>query len=62
VSAGYGGAPDGVRSYYGRPFVFAGSAAAAGGGPAMALSPAAEAGPALVFAATGAAGNWWPPR
>jgi Polysulphide reductase, NrfD len=39
------------------PFVFAGSAAAAGGGLSMALAPTVEAGPARVFAATGAAGE-----
>jgi formate-dependent nitrite reductase membrane component NrfD len=39
------------------PFVFAGSAAAAGGGFGMVAAPLAEAGPARVFAATGAAGE-----
>jgi len=39
------------------PFVFAGSAAAAGGGLCMALTPPVEAAPARMFAATGAAGE-----
>jgi hypothetical protein len=39
------------------PFVFAGSAAAAGGGFGMLAAPVEEAGPARVFAAVGAAGE-----
>jgi formate-dependent nitrite reductase membrane component NrfD len=39
------------------PFVFAGSAAASGGGFAMLLTPRGEAGPARAFAAVGAAGE-----
>ncbi|WP_433282987.1 NrfD/PsrC family molybdoenzyme membrane anchor subunit [Pseudonocardia xinjiangensis] len=39
------------------PFVFAGSAAASGGGLGMLCAPVAEAGPARVFAAVGAAGE-----
>jgi hypothetical protein len=39
------------------PFVFAGSAAAAGGGFGMVTAPLAEARPARVFAAAGAAGE-----
>jgi hypothetical protein len=39
------------------PFVFAGSAAASGGGFGMLTAPLAEAGPARVFAAAGAAGE-----
>jgi formate-dependent nitrite reductase membrane component NrfD len=39
------------------PFVFGGSAAAAGGGFGMIAAPLTEAGPARVFAATGAAGE-----
>jgi hypothetical protein len=39
------------------PFVFAGSAAASGGGFGMLAAPLAEAGPARVFAAVGAAGE-----
>jgi hypothetical protein len=39
------------------PFVFAGSAAAASGGFGMLATPSAEAGPARVFAAVGAAGE-----
>jgi len=39
------------------PFVFAGSAAAAGGGFGMVSAPLAEAGPARAFAAAGAAGE-----
>jgi formate-dependent nitrite reductase membrane component NrfD len=39
------------------PFVFAGSAAASGGGFCMLLTPPSEAGPARAFAAAGAAGE-----
>jgi hypothetical protein len=39
------------------PFVFAGSAAASGGGFGMLCAPVEEAGPARVFAAVGAAGE-----
>jgi formate-dependent nitrite reductase membrane component NrfD len=39
------------------PFVFAGSAAASGGGLGMVAAPVAEAGPARTFAAVGAAGE-----
>lgn len=39
------------------PFVFVGSAAASGGGFGMVCAPVAEAGPARVFAAVGAAGE-----
>jgi hypothetical protein len=39
------------------PFVFAGSAAASGGGFGMLCAPVAEAGPARTFAAVGAAGE-----
>ncbi|MFC5205413.1 NrfD/PsrC family molybdoenzyme membrane anchor subunit [Pseudonocardia sulfidoxydans] len=39
------------------PFVFVGSAAASGGGLGMLCAPVAEAGPARVFAAVGAAGE-----
>jgi hypothetical protein len=39
------------------PFVFAGSAAASGGGFGMLTAPPAEAGPARTFAAVGAAGE-----
>jgi hypothetical protein len=39
------------------PFVFAGSAAASGGGWGMLCAPVREAGPARVFAAAGAAGE-----
>jgi formate-dependent nitrite reductase membrane component NrfD len=39
------------------PFVFAGSAAASGGGFGMLCAPVSEAGPARMFAATGAAGE-----
>jgi len=39
------------------PFVFAGSAAASGGGFAMVCTPPAQAGPARVFAAAGALGE-----
>jgi hypothetical protein len=39
------------------PFVFAGSAAASGGGFGMVAAPLAEAGPARVFAAIGATGE-----